>query len=151
MLNWVYDAFKALYRSFEWHYRSTRDAINTLLTYRPILVEIVRKYTDANGAYIGEMYVCHSANETEFIGVTLDTFPLACKRLTGVYPDLYNDFLVPIPDDVFRVGAMHPEDYAKTVRRAKAFNWKNAHIVISNRFIEEILAGRKRSVHVPRS
>src|SRR5260221_10981068 len=69
---------------------------------------IVRRYADANGSYVGELYLLGLFMGTlqySMIGVSLDTLPLEAKNVMSFELDVENDFLKPMPKGCVRVGA----------------------------------------------
>jgi len=107
---------------------------------------IVRRYRDANGHYVGELYKydtfagvgCYS-----MIGCSLDAFPLELGSLSlGDEPsalDLRHDFLAPMAANTLRVGAATPEDNERIKRTIARIPRKNIRLVIQNKFIEHVL------------
>ena len=132
MLNicvWIADALNAIYRLFD---------------FSPVHLAIVRKYTDANGHYIGELYLeLPDRHGYRMIGVSLDSLPLDYTGGKMWRLDTRNDFLAPLPRNVVRVGAVDPGnndfvcDYVHSLPR-----W-DMSLMVQNRFIEFILDGKK--------
>jgi hypothetical protein len=107
---------------------------------------IVRRYTDANGAFVGELYLLGTFAGIlgyQMIGVSLDTLPLEAKHPNTFDLDIENDFLKPMTKYCIRVGAIDPADN-ENVRKHVASLFKTGKIEfqIQNRFIEHIL-GKK--------
>lgn len=117
-----------------------------LIDRTPVLLAVVRRYRDANGANVGELYLYDASlgsGAYRMIGASLDTLPLELGYLSlGEKPrtlDLEHDFLAPMPSNTLRVGATEPkynefvrETFTRMIRR-------NIRVCIQNRFIEHIL------------
>lgn len=109
---------------------------------------IVRRYTDANGAFVGELYLLGSFAGIlgyQQVGMSLDTLPFDCQN--GVPPfdlDVENDFLKPMPEGCVRVGAQRPEDN-EAVRASIQRIAKGSRITlqVQNRFVEHVLGKGK--------
>jgi vacuolar-type H+-ATPase subunit F/Vma7 len=122
--------------------------LNNLIHPEPVNLAIVRRYQDANGAFVGELYL-YSAVQRKFdtvtgyrmIGVSLDTLPLDIgKERTTVFAlDTGNDFLVPMPPMVLRVGATEPKDNDNIRKMVRKLPRRNMTLIIQNRFIEHVL------------
>ena len=120
------------------------DAFLRLIGREPCRLAVVRKYMDANGAYVGELYVwakiARKYDTLEgyvMIGATLDTLPFDTTAWDSGRLDTVNSFLEPMQRNRLRVGGLVPEDDAmvrKTVR-AMAF-MRPLEVGIQNRFIE---------------
>lgn len=116
----------------------------------PVHLAIVRRYADANGHYVGELY-CYGTfagvGTYRMIGCSLDNFPLELGSLSlGDEPgalDLLHDFLAPMAANTFRVGAPEPKDNEQVRRMIGNMNRRNIRLVIQNRFIEHVLEGKK--------
>lgn len=111
---------------------------------QPVLLVICRKYLDANGRYIGELY---AQSGTQFgvrglvmIGVSLDSLALDCTEGQPTCLDTYNDFLAPMPDDVIRVGALEPTKTEGVRKAVRALPKKHMRILLQNRFIESVMS-----------
>jgi hypothetical protein len=114
----------------------------------PVRLAIVRRYTDANGSFVGELYLERSGKEGvpyEMIGASLDTLPFDSQNATDVFAlDTWNDFLEPMPPMTLRVGTLcTPADNAAMQKMVRGLPRRNMTLVIQNRFIEAILEGRK--------
>jgi hypothetical protein len=106
---------------------------------------VVRRYADANGNYVGELYLLDpdlmrmaSREIYTMIGASLDSFPLECtgKRIWSI--DTKNDFLAYLPKRTLRVGAVDPLDNIYVQRRMARLPCWNMHIVIQNRLIKDM-------------
>lgn len=104
---------------------------------------IVRRYCDANGAYVGELYLlgtfCGSL-QYNMIGVSLDTMPLDVKQVTGFNLDVDNDFLAPMPTGTVRVGAQDPQDNDVVRANVRRLAREGTIVMqVQNRFVEHVL------------
>lgn len=106
---------------------------------------IVRRYADANGAYVGELYLLGTFAGVlgyQQIGMSLDTLPFETVG-TGIVEfdlDTENNFLAPMPEGCVRVGAQDPRDNdavrAHVRRLAKS---GRIQLQVQNRFVEHVL------------
>ena len=108
---------------------------------------VVRRYADANGSYVGELYLLGTFLGTlqySMIGVSLDTLPLDCALVNAngsIFTlDTLHDFLAPMPMNTVRVGAQDPRDN-DAVRRSVAGLARKGRISlqVSNRFVEHVM------------
>jgi hypothetical protein len=113
-------------------------------------VVIVRRYADANGAYVGELYLLGSFMGVlgyQMIGVSLDTLPLEPKDpkdIAGFSLDTEHDFLAPMPAGCVRVGAQYPEDNdAVRANIARLAREGAIQLQVQNRFIEHVMRSGK--------
>jgi hypothetical protein len=111
---------------------------------------IVRKYTDANGYYVGELYMYGmfaGIGAYKMIGCSLDSFPLNLTSLSlsdePLSLDVRHDFLASMADNTLRVGAMEPKDNDNVRKLIARIPRRNIRIVIQNRFIEHVLEKKK--------
>lgn len=109
-----------------------------LFNHTPVVLTIVRRYQDAQGQNVGELYrngVC--------IGYSLDSFPLSAITLWDnerLYAfDLKHDFLAPMQPNRIRVGAMEPEHNDSVRKMIARIPRKNIHASFQNRFIERVI------------
>lgn len=121
------------------------DYIIKLFSNKTYSLAIVRRYTDANGAYVGELYLlgtfCGVLGYNQ-IGMSLDTLPFDCSLGVAQFKlDTKGDFLQPMPENTVRVGAQDPRDtpavrehVGRLSRRAKI------QLIIQNRFVEHVLS-----------
>lgn len=105
---------------------------------------IVRRYTDANGSFVGELYLLGSFAGIlgyQMIGMSLDTLPFDIKQIGSFDLDTDNDFLKPMPSGCVRVGAQEPRD-TPAVRSSVARLAREGTIVlqVQNRFVEHVLS-----------
>jgi hypothetical protein len=104
---------------------------------------VVRRYTDANGSFVGELYLLGTfagVLSYRMIGVSLDTLPFDAQAVQGFDLDTNNDFLKPMPSGCLRVGAQDPQDN-NAVRASVARLAKEGKIElkIQNRFVEHVM------------
>ena len=111
----------------------------------PIRLAIVRRYIDANGSYVGELYIERAFNQASaycMVGVSLDTLPLELESPLhfgmGYVLDTHNDFLVLMPPGVVRVGALTPADNDRVRKMVGKLPRHRITLVIQNRFIEKV-------------
>ena len=107
-----------------------------LLDRTPCNLDIVRRYQDAQGHNVGELYrdgVC--------IGYSLDSFPLDTVSLLLQYDtlDLEHEFLVPMLPNRIRVGSMEPTHNDAVREMIARIPRKNIRITFQNRFVEHVL------------
>lgn len=114
----------------------------------PVCLAIVRRYADANGAFVGELYLYETVTRRydtiagyRMIGASLDTLPLELDhRETDVFAlDTENDFLAPMPAMTMRVGALEPKDNENVQRMIRRLPRRNMRLMIQNGFIEHVL------------
>lgn len=105
---------------------------------------IVRRYADANGAYVGELYLLGTfagVLQYSMIGVSLDTLPFEAREVMAFSLDTKHDFLVPMPERCVRVGASMPED--NDVVRAHVARLASTGTIVlqvQNRFVEHVMS-----------
>lgn len=111
-------------------------------------IAIVRRYTDANGSYVGELYLwdtfCGVLSYNQ-IGMSLDTLPFDCQNEShwlyiGGHLDTDNDFLTPMTPLTVRVGAQDPQ-HNDAVRSRVGRLAREGRILLQvrNRFIEHVM------------
>jgi hypothetical protein len=122
-----------------------------LLKAKPVRLAIVRRYCDANGSFVGELYLEQEqsgVSSYRMIGASLDTLPLdmgSRNSINGYFSELdkwldtTNDFLVPMPLNTLRVGALDPKDNDRVRRMVARLPRRSMTLVVQNRFIEHIL------------
>ena len=126
LYGWIRDALNAAYRLFD---------------FSPVHLAIVRRYQDANGHNVGELYLeLPDKHGYRMVGVSLDSLPLDYTGGKLCKLDTSRDFLaLPMPRNTVRVGAVDPDnndfirDYVAGLPR-----W-NRSLMVQNRFIEFIL------------
>jgi hypothetical protein len=104
---------------------------------------VIRRYTDANGSFVGELYLLGSFAGVlgyQMIGVSLDTLPFDAHEITAFDLDTENDFLRPMPGGCVRVGAQDPLDN-DSVRShvAKLAREGTISLQVQNRFVEHVM------------
>src|ERR1019366_10750197 len=103
-------------------------------------VTVVRRYVDAQGHYIGELYE-GSSREARMIGASCDNGPLDCNgrdyRLC-----CSKSFLDHLPPNTLRVGAMLPKDNAMVQAYVSARRWLPLRVTVLNRFVEHVMGDR---------
>jgi hypothetical protein len=120
--------------------------LRSLFIRRPVRLAIVRRYCDANGSYVGELYLeqeQHGISSYRMIGASLDTLHLDCVLLKVPVVDTRNDFLVPMPPGVVRVGALEPADNDRVRRMVASLPRRNMTLTIKNGFIEHVMEAKK--------
>jgi hypothetical protein len=116
---------------------------------RPVRLAIVRRYADANGSFIGELYMYGTfagIGAYKMVGCSLDTLPLDMGSLSlndepGTL-DLLHDFLAPMGPNTLRIGACLPEDNEHVRTMVGRIPRRNIHLVIQNKFIEHVMDRR---------
>ena len=105
---------------------------------------IVRRYTDANGSFVGELYLLGTffgVLQYQMIGVSLDTLPFETKEIRSFDLDTENDFLHPMPEGCVRVGALDPRDNdAVRANVARLAGEGTICLQVQNRFVEHVLS-----------
>jgi hypothetical protein len=119
----------------------------------PVRLAIVRKYVDANGAYVGELYLYDTIAQKNglyvgysMIGASLDTLPLGYtgNMTEGFILDAEHDFLrLPMPPNVVRVGGLTPLDDIRVRRDMYKLRHRPIELIVQNRFIEHILTQKE--------
>jgi hypothetical protein len=122
--------------------------IKGLLFARPVKLAIVRRYCDANGSYVGELYMEQEfagVSSYQMVGASLDTLPYGISRddAIGDELDARNDFLAPMPPMTVRVGALDPDDNDRVRAMVARLPRRGMSLVVQNRFIEHVLEARK--------
>jgi hypothetical protein len=120
--------------------------LRRLFSRPPVHLAIVRRYVDANGSYVGELYMYDTFAGVgcyRLVGCSLDSLPLTMGMVSladepGTL-DVLHDFLAPLPPDTLRVGAAVPEDNDAVRRMIGDIPRRNIKIVIQNRFIERVM------------
>jgi hypothetical protein len=117
------------------------DFIRALLVREPIRLAIVRRYCDANGSYVGELYLGQKTAAGigyQMVGMSLDTLPYSVilDDRIGDELDTRHDFLAPMPPMTVRVGAMDPRDNDRVRTMVARLPRQSMTLSIQNRFIE---------------
>lgn len=105
---------------------------------------IVRRYADANGSFVGELYLLGTfagVLQYSMIGVSLDTLPFEARTPDSFDLDVERDFLAPMPEGCVRVGAQDPRDNdavrSHVARLARA---GGIALQVQNRFVEHVMS-----------
>lgn len=132
---------------------SARDFVRRfaeLFDRSPVHLAVVRRYADANGDYVGELYmygIFAGVGSYRMIGCSLDAFPLTLASLSlGDEPkalDLAHDFLAPMAANTFRVGAADPKDNETIRQMIGKIARRRIRLVIQNKFIEHVLEPKR--------
>ena len=104
-----------------------------------VQLTIVRRYIDAQGHYIGELY-----EAGRMIGTSCDNLPLGADILSPVVnPTICyrKSFLDPLPDNTLRVGSLEPKDNANVQAYVATRRFCVIRVTVLNRFIEYVLQG----------
>ena len=129
-----------LYRIAAW--------FNSLFAAKPVKLAIVRRYCDANGSFVGELYMegnMAGVSAYRMIGASLDTLPLNWKdapEFISAKFDTVNDFLAIPTANMVRVGALDPKDNDKVRKMISKFPRNRITLVVQNRFIEHVLENK---------
>lgn len=121
--------------------RRVWDYLRSLWSPRPVRLAIVRRYEDANGNYVGELYMDTDKLGYGMIGASLDSLELNADGLTlhaGELLDTRHDFLTYMPAHTVRVGALDPADNNNVRRTIASLPKGNMTLVIRNGFINEL-------------
>ena len=106
-------------------------------------VTIVRRYADAQGHYIGELYE-GDGRDAKMIGASCDNWPLnADIKALPMHPRVCyrKSFLEPLPDNTLRVGAFEPSLNVIVQEYVAARRFLPLRVTVRNRFIEYVLQG----------
>lgn len=125
--------------------------IRALFSREPIRLAIVRRYQDANGSYVGELYRFDTVSRRadtfmgyRMIGMSLDTLALDFHEENTVWSlDTRHDFLEPMPKGVVRVGSLTPEDNDNVRREIGNVPRWRIRLEVQNRFIEHVMDARE--------
>lgn len=119
--------------------------LRELFAPRPVRLAIVRRYRDANGSNVGELYIEQERGGVRtynMVGMSLDTLPFELSRpigLSGGTLDTDNDFLAPMPNYRVRVGALSPQDNDSVREMVARLPRRRMTLTVQNRFIEHVL------------
>lgn len=121
-----------------------------LFSRQPVRLAIVRRYTDANGNYVGELYkhdtIVRKADTFmgyHMIGVSLDSLMYDFSEDRQPWGlDTRNDFLAPMPTGVVRVGALEPRDNDAVRTEIGRIPRRHIRLEIQNGFIEQTVEHR---------
>lgn len=110
---------------------------------RTYSMAVVRRYTDANGSFVGELYLLGSFAGVlgyQMIGVSLDTLPFDTREVSSFDLDTDRDFLAPMPEGCVRVGALDPRDNdAVRANVARIAREGTICLQVQNRFVEHVM------------
>jgi hypothetical protein len=98
---------------------------------------VVRRYADAQGNYIGELY-----ENGRMIGASCDSWPLdADTRPMPMHPKICwsKSFLDPLPKNTLRIGSFDPTDNADVQAYVAKRRFLPLRVVVLNRFVEHVL------------
>lgn len=112
--------------------------------FHKIELTIVRRYVDAQGNYIGELYE-GQGRQSHMIGVSCDNFPLDADMspIEGRVNVCYSkSFLEPMPASTLRVGAWEPTDNERVQAYVGKRRLNIVHIGVMNRFVEHVMNGK---------
>ena len=117
--------------------------IKHLFDFRETHLIIVRRYTDANGYYVGELYLYDEwANGAlrgyRMIGCSLDNLPIDALSPSSWRLDTSNDFLAPLKRNTVRVGAIEPIDNEFIKQFINKLPRWRMRLNIQNRLIQDI-------------
>jgi hypothetical protein len=117
---------------------------------RPVHLAIVRRYTDANNNFVGELYKYDTfagVGSYRLVGCSLDSlaFDLGALCLADEPKtlDVAHDFLAPMPANTLRVGAAEPKDNDAVRAMIGRIPRRNIRLVVQNKFIEHVLEAKK--------
>ena len=116
--------------------------LRSLFAPRPARLAIVRRYCDANGSYVGELYLegeFAGVSAYRMVGVSLDTLPLDIKTSELFDLDTRRDFLAPMTRHCVRVGAIDPRENDAVRAMVAKLPRHGMRLDIRNGFIEHIL------------
>lgn len=127
--------------------------IDRLVRREPVRLAVVRRYRDANGAFVGELYLHETTYRKHdivtgytMIGASLDTLPLG---LTDVETDVFEldtdkDFLSYMPPMTLRVGGLEPKDNDGVRAMVSRMPRRGMTLLVQNRFIEHVMDDKER-------
>ena len=105
-----------------------------------VKLTIIRRYVDAQGHYIGELY-----EDGRMIGASCDNWPLDTRLhdlLAAPRLCWRHSFLEPLPVSTIRVGGTEPAAHAVIQRHIADRRFCAKKIVVVNRFVEYVLESR---------
>ena len=121
--------------------------LQSLFKVKPVRLAIVRRYEDANGNYVGELYLEQEQKGVfsyRMIGASLDSMPFEVGTLHGMasWLDTHNDFLAYMPENRIRVGALDPKDNDAVRLMVAKLPKRNMSLTVQNGFIEHVMEKR---------
>lgn len=99
---------------------------------------IVRRYVDAQGHFIGELYE-GDGRTASMIGMSCDNLPLNIGTNPQGKLCWSKDFLAPMSDRTVRVGSMEPKDNESVRKHIAMKRFCPIRFTILNRFVEHIM------------
>ena len=108
-----------------------------------VSLTIVRRYVDAQGHYIGELYVSEvEGTLAHMIGATCDNLPLnadIATRFTQPVICYSYSFLDPLPANTARIGAFEPSLNAIVQEYIALRRFNRMRVIVHNRFVEHVM------------
>lgn len=108
----------------------------------PVQLVVVRRYIDAQGRFIGELYMGEGRPAVQ-IGMSCDTMPFTAgddKPPKTLFRLEFNgDFLSPMGPDGLRVGAQAPAENEAVRQIVSLRRYCKLSVRVLNRFIEHIM------------
>ena len=124
---------------------SIRRLWRWLTDFRPVRLAVVRKYRDANGYNVGELYLYDPGqNAYLMVGASLDTWPLDVAVVDEPAMDTERSFLDPMPPLTLRVGSQTPSMNELVKSTFRHTPRRNMSVAVQNRFVEHILEGQRK-------
>lgn len=105
-----------------------------------VQLTVVRRYADAQGHYIGELYD-DNGRSARMIGVSCDNLALDSKAAASSVLRWNEEFTAPMKANTLRVGGQVPEVNAHVWEYVALRRFCTVRIAILNRFVEYILEG----------
>jgi hypothetical protein len=118
--------------------------LKSLFSPQPVRLAITRRYCDANGNYIGELYMgrenkATNVMEYSMIGVSLDSMPADyAGGPMGELLDTRYNFLAFMPKNTIRVGALDPSDNDRVRRMVAELPRRDMSVMVRNSFIPDL-------------
>ena len=106
--------------------------------FEPVHFTIVRRYVDAQGNYIGELYE-GEGRSAKMIGMSCDSLAFGSSSAKSGNLRWGESFLAPMPDNVIRVGGSVPSDNESVHEFVAIRRWCPIRITILNRFVERVM------------
>lgn len=116
-------------------------SIRAFFSRKPVRLAIVRRYQDANGHYVGELYIEQTRKGVtafNMIGASLDSCSMDSTSIWRPRIDTDNDFLAPMGEHMIRVGAMLPKDNDSVRKMVASLPRRHMTLVIENRFMTDL-------------
>lgn len=106
--------------------------------YDTVTLTVVRRYVDAQGHFIGELYE-GTGRSARMVGMTCDNLPLEVVSKTPIRLCWKQDFLAPLPANTVRVGGQEPQENAGVRAFIALRRFCPQRIAVLNRFVEHVL------------